>query len=332
MYAEIKFIILHTILLSMVPRDNILPFTNNEFELIKHVSILEQIDISPYDVMRYIQKNPENVVPPLSILESFMEFSIEEKVAQMISMSRLLDHSEQMLAQNTIVLSNISILIGAGVKLLKSEGTYWFFEPTVEKIFELDRADSKRIYNYISEFQMSNHLYILHQMYNSLNKKLFEYRYNYLNIHSDSLDDWLNIYQICMRISEKAFPNLLALKIILDGHTPSIEPLQRKRASAVRSELLDQENSNSVYFDLIVSQVDTSLRNGIAHGDIVHDPTLEKINIQSSGREYSYDQLREIIKRNVSIAAFLSGLYEGLVIWQYWMHLNDSISRDDLNI
>lgn len=129
---------------------------------------------------------------------------------------------------------------------------------------------------------------------------------------------------------ERGFPNLLAMKRILDGEAPSNSVLQGKRAAAVRRELTDSDDLNSAYFDLIVGEFDRSIRNAIAHGDLLTDTAREEVRIPTSGRTYSYRSFADAVTAHLVNVVFLTGAFSSLVEWNYYAAGDGDLVRDGL--
>lgn len=146
---------------------------------------------------------------------------------------------------------------------------------------------------------------------------------------AESISKGLDIYRKGLGVFERGFPLLLGLKRILDGENPEVDELQKMRASSVRAELTDTDNHpNSAYFDLVVNQYNRMLRNALAHGDIIHDPSGSQVRIPNEDTAYTYTEFNDIAKRNFSNGVFLTGLCSSLVEWRVYMYENDPVTRD----
>lgn len=149
---------------------------------------------------------------------------------------------------------------------------------------------------------------------------------------SEDIMDYLELYREIAEFSELAFPQLLVLKRILDGEE-EVDPavLQSKNASSVRRELTDKD-TNAVYFDLIVKKYNRHLRNALAHGDYLVDSQNSVVQITSENKEFSFEEIEDIVYWNISNFVFLSGAMQSLVEWQYITFKSDEIDRDLLPI
>jgi len=124
------------------------------------------------------------------------------------------------------------------------------------------------------------------------------------------------------------------MKRILDGETPNMDSLQNLRASKVRRELLDTEaNENSAYFDLIVDAYNNNdIRNALAHGDLVHDPTKQEVRISSRNTTYTYNTFETIIDEHIAVGAFFDPMYPSIIEYSHMMNIHDDVTRNDLTV
>lgn len=221
--------------------------------------------------------------------------------------------------------------IDTGAEILEMYNDYWRFEPCIESILEMDSDQSEMISSYLDSFSSSDYSLALEHKRQSCYHLLSEW--DPMSTNSENIQLAIDMYEDMLTIFERGFPNLLAMKRILDGEQPNNDDLQNIRASSVRRELLDTEtHQNSVYFDLIVEKFDSKLRNGISHGDLVNDPVEKSIRIPTQNTQYSYSEVNEIMEANISNAIFLTGMFQSLVKWQYaTIDLND-VNRDLLPI
>lgn len=142
----------------------------------------------------------------------------------------------------------------------------------------------------------------------------------------EALKDVFGIYEL-------GFPLLLGMKRILDGETPNMDSLQNLRASKVRRELLDTEaNENSAYFDLIVDAYNNDIRNALAHGDLVHDPTKQEVRISSRNTTYTYNTFETIIDEHIAVGAFFDPMYPSIIEYSHMMNIHDDVTRNDLSL
>lgn len=92
------------------------------------------------------------------------------------------------------------------------------------------------------------------------------------------------------------------------------------------------DDVNDVFFDLIVEQFDTRLRNGIAHGGTINDSNCGKIRLPSTGATNSYDEFTGIVYDNYLAVSLSTGMLPSLIKW--WFHTleSDEISRGRLTV
>jgi hypothetical protein len=205
-------------------------------------------------------------------------------------------------------------VITKGTQIIKSEGTYWRYEPCIERIFEMDYKEITRANRYIEVFEESDYDVVAEQ-----GRQKFGDQHSSLAETGgpDFISELLDTIEAAFPITERGFPHLLALKRILDGDDPSVETLQRKKLTSVIRELTDiEEHLNSVYFDLIVSTYPSKLRNATAHGDLLHDAANKEIRIPSKNTVYSYEDLESTRRQVFSIVVFLTGTLQALIAWR----------------
>ena len=221
--------------------------------------------------------------------------------------------------------------IKSGVTIFKHSNHYWLFEPCIEKVFELNQNELDKLYSYLYDFLESKYAAAFHQHTYPLRKSLKAWNPN--GRGSESFNNGMDIYRSCMGICERGFPNLLAMKRILDGETPDNDVLQRKSTSSVRRELTDATKElNSAYFDLIVNRFDVNLRNGVSHGDVLYDPTSEEVRIPTENTIYTQEKFNETVDVNISNVMFLWGTSDSLVRWQALANQDEEITRAELDI
>lgn len=264
------------------------------------------------------------------LLESTIgELSPEKRLAKNILRGRTAEDAEQHLQQ--LHLNYLERMIESGTQILQVDDVYYLYEPCVECIFELDDEELERLFTYLREFETSEYAKALGQYRNEVFRRTSDICE--MDSESQSISEMLDLYSDIASLYEIAFPNLLALKRILDGEDPGIEVLQGKSASSVRRELQNSdEELNSAYFDLIVKQYDRKLRNGLAHGDIMTDTVDEEVRVPSEETTYSFAELREIVEKNHNNAVFVTGVFRGLGKWRFLTRGMDSISRESLDI
>lgn len=291
-------------------------------------SLIFQENVDRERVNELVQHFPEKLDPFL-LPELADEWSIEQKTAYVIKVKQRFQRMETPEIVAIVMLQNEEV-IREGISIIKSHNDYWLFEPCIEKIFELDQQELNTAYEYLTDFNESDCSFTLRQQTHPLVENLQVWDSDQLN--SDSFDNGLDIYQNCMSIFERGFPNFLALKRILDGETPENEILQRKSASSVRRELSNSSELNSAYFDLMVEKFDVRLRNGISHGDVLYAPTDAEIRIPTENVSYSHEEFNDIVHINISTAMFLMGAFESLITWQRFANMDEGITRSELGI
>lgn len=205
-------------------------------------------------------------------------------------------------------------VIATGLQIIKSLDEFWRFEPTIEIIFDLNEEQLEKAHAYVKAFEGTDHDHALNTNQETL-IHLYQ-QWDVKDLSTENINRGREIYEEIIKICERGFPNLLALKRILDGETPDVESLQRERASSVRDELLDDAPlSNSDYFKLIVREFDKPLRNGVAHNDIVTDPAEREVRIPTTNTRYSFEEFNGIVKANLANGMFLTDAYRSLIEW-----------------
>lgn len=300
--------------------------SQREEEIVREMSLDYRRGIDVEEV-REIVSDPERGRGLLDF--SLGELPPEERLAKIILRGRTAEGDEQHIQQHH--LHYLERMIESGIRILQEDDVYYLYEPCVECIFELDDEELERLYAYLREFESSEYANALSQYRNEVFQRVSDI--GEIESETQSIAEMLELYSDIASLYEIAFPNLLALKRILDGEDPENEVLQRKDASSVRRELQNSEKElNSAYFDLIVKQYDRRLRNGLAHGDIVTDTVEEKVRVPSEGTEYSFAELREVVESNHHNAIFVTGVYRGLGKWRFLTQGMDTVSREWLEI
>jgi hypothetical protein len=290
---------------------------------------------------------------PLQV-ESYNDLSPEERTAYLAKLSEYI--SEDGLSV-PIVLSSAEGVIRSGVQIIKENEDYWRFEPTIECIFEMDHDELEVAIEYFekshdSDFDIAQQQYInsIHDRISDISSIRQEGQKRVFNeivtegkdipdevpgedyVIAEVANHYLELYRQIAEFSELAFPQLLMLKRILDGEE-EVDPavLQSKNASSVRRELTD-EDTNAVYFDLIVKKYNSDLRNALAHGDYLVDNQNSVVQITSTNKEFSFEEIENIVHWNISNFIFLSGTMQSLIEWRYITFKSDKIDRDLLPI
>jgi hypothetical protein len=205
-------------------------------------------------------------------------------------------------------------VVTKGAQILRNEGTYWRYEPCIERIFEMNSKEITLAHRYFEVFEESDYDVVAEQ----LRHKFGEQQSSLPETGSPHfVSELVSTIEAAFPIIERGFPHLLALKRILDGDDPTVEVLQRKKLTSVVRELTDiEEHLNSVYFDWIVSAYPSKLRNASAHGDLLHDSANEEVRIPSKGFVYSYEDLESTRREVFSIVVFLIGMLQALIAWR----------------
>ncbi|GAB7010951.1 hypothetical protein [Halorubrum trueperi] len=287
-------------------------------------------------------------------MESYNDLSPEERTAYLAKFSEYISEGDLSVP---VALSSAEGVIRSGVQYIKENEDYWRFEPTIECIFEMDHDELEVAMEYFEKFHDSDYDIAQQQYMNSIHdaisdissirreqqKRVFD---EIVTEGKDIPDEvpgedyviaevashYLELYREIAEFSELAFPQLLMLKRILDGEE-EVDPavLQSKNASSVRRELTD-EDTNAVYFDLIVEKYNSDLRNALAHGDYLVDSQNSVVQITSANTEFSFEEIEDIVHRNISNFVFLSGAMQSLVEWRYITFKSDKVGRDLLPI
>lgn len=231
---------------------------------------------------------------------------------------------------NTTYFQQILNQVAVGKQLLDNTGTYWRFEPTIEKTLNLNESQAEQAVNLYGDLKSSDHGTILEQSSDKFLKHATERdkapdQTEKIAISIEAVQDALGIYEI-------GFPLLLGIKRILDGDDPSMESLQQLRASKVRRELSNTDkHENSAFFDLIIKAYSSNVRNALAHGDLVNDPADQTVRIPNRNVTYTYDEFETITTEHIAVALFLTGMYQSTLEFSYLMHTHEEVTRDQLN-
>lgn len=215
--------------------------------------------------------------------------------------------------------------------MLDKNNQYWRFEPTIEKTLSLNTDQSTCAANLYGELKQNDRGTTFEQLSQNFLKHVSQRHKTTTQTENivegtEALKDVFGLYEL-------GFPLLLGVKRILDGETPNMDDLQNLRASKVRRELLDKEaNENSVYFDLIVDAYNNDIRNALAHGDLVHDPTEQEIRIPSCTTTYTYNKFETIIDEHTAVGAFFDPMYTSIIEFSHMMNVHDEVTRDDLSL
>jgi len=221
--------------------------------------------------------------------------------------------------------------ISVGKRHARQNNQYWRFEPTIEKTLSLNTDQSTRAANLYGELKQSDRYTTLAQLSNKFLQHVS--RRGKTTTQTENISEGIEALKDVFGIYELGFPLLLGMKRILDGETPNMDSLQNLRASKVRRELLDTEaNENSAYFDLIVDAYNNDIRNALAHGDLVHDPTKQEVRISSRNTTYTYNTFETIIDEHIAVGAFFDPMYPSIIEYSHMMNIHDDVTRNDLSL
>lgn len=303
------------------------PLTESELNIIEQTALEYRSGLNIKNIKSIIRGGSKNLQNLRST--EITSMSDEERLAYQILAFRESSYDEDFLRLSEFLLTEETIKTGA--ESIREHDDYFRFEPCVELIFELDREEVKKMYEYIIEFEKSDYSTTSEQYRHEIKR----HNKNTFSIEDDGelIAELLKFYKNICGLFEITFPNLLALKRIVDGETPSNNVLQKKSFSSVRRELIDTDNEpNSVYFDLIVNQYDSNLRNGLSHGDVINDTVNSEVRIPSNEICYTYTEIDRLMTHNFSSALFLSGFYRALIEWRFKAYKNDIVNRERLGI
>jgi len=300
-------------------------FTQTEHELIDAVARRKQADIDlarvseivaspeffPYDVPQEMLMNPGIIRQMTPEIWAAVAVRMTRDVNSEIEDGDA-DRARWLMAMMEMAGYGMQACIG--LQLIKDVNEFVRFQPTIESIFELDDSQLKKARTYLEKFRESPYDNAIEAEKETLVSEFQQW--DETDLSTENINHGREIYESCIKIFERGFPNLLALKRVMDGETPEVEVLQKKSASSVRRELTkDSPMSNSVYFDLIVERFDTELRNGIVHNDLVGDPIKSEVHIPSKNVSYGYEEFNDIVRENFAAGVFLTGTFRSLVKW-----------------
>ena len=303
---------------------------NNEaHSLIESISLWLQSDIDKNEVQRLVSAEMENPGDVLPNRIDTQNQSSEVVAALTVAVSK--ETKKENFEIGAARVDTLLNVINNGKEMLDIHNDYWRFEPCIEAIFEMNPNQLEIINSYLRSFFLSDYSIALEHKRQSYHRLLSDW--DSTCVSPENIQTAIGIYEDMLTIFERGFPNLLAMKRVLDGKNPNNDNLQNKRPSSVRRELTDTEaHLNSAYFDLIVGEFDNGLRNGVCHGDLVNDPIKKVIRIPTQNNEYSYTEINEIVEANISNAVFLTGMFQSLVEWQHVAHDLNEVNRELLSI
>lgn len=248
--------------------------------------------------------NPEAVTGKL-----YSEITNEKRSAYLILHNRSNDIS------SVDYVAMLLPAIAQGHNIIDGHGMYWRFKPCVERILEMDNDEISESYQFLMNYQSTDYFAASEQQRHAF----FDRRQQLDGVSQEEcVTTVLDTFELSFAIFERGFPLLIALKRITDGESPEVGDLQRMRLNAIIRELSDTENhQNSAYFDLIAKRYPRRLRNGMAHGDLLHDAGKGEVRIPSKDVVYSYDKLTKLQKEIWSITVFFTGMLDGLIEWRH---------------
>lgn len=108
-------------------------------------------------------------------------------------------------------------------------------------------------------------------------------------------------------LSAKLFDSSLFLVYILykirENKKPNIEDIKNNYSTSIKREIL---NSDIDLFDSFIQEFDSTLRNGLMHGDYSYDPIEKKLSIDNAS--YTINELQESINRSLRVSLILSNI------------------------
>lgn len=133
----------------------------------------------------------------------------------------------------------------------------------------------------------------------------------------DSAREGIEVYRKCMEVCDSASPQVLMIKRISEGGNPLNKDLESMPFGDILNELKKSP------FEAITDGIDSDLRNGLAHGDVMVDPYTETIEIPGEKLSYSYSELEDNI-RSAIISAKVSWTLPNMVLLR-----SIEVMRDD---
>jgi hypothetical protein len=218
-----------------------------------------------------------------------------------------------------LLVFDLSIL-SRGVGIIRDLGDLWRIEPYFQAISGFSGEKATAGFEHFVNFEKTDycpaaqqHRHRFTQYHRQLGQK---------NRHGlTDIPDLVRMIELSLPIFETQFPNLLAMKLILDGKSPDIDTIYRKSLVSIYRELTNtSDNPNSAYFNLIADVYGESLRNELAHGDLLYDASKECVRVPTTGREYTFDKLKSKWDRVYAIVVFLAGVMRSAVEIQYYIH------------
>jgi len=272
-------------------------------DIVRHCELLQGVSLDSKEVrkssVRYLEQGLDK-----SIVEITQELDKEERLGAMLA--KLVSVSEEIGMHVDILTIYGTVLFGK--HLIAALGSPWMVKPTLEKVFELTGDKLEKAKNIKDSYHASHEYYMVNQKTNSLISDI-GHKWEQESTNPENIRYGLEKYMQCASILERMFPFLLAIKRIIDNKSPSLANLRNLKSYKVRNELTNRTDSpNSVYFDCIVKQYDRRLRNGIAHGDTLINPTESVVELPNENKEYDFSEINNILKKNFTSMVFLSGV------------------------
>lgn len=197
-----------------------------------------------------------------------------------------------------------------GCLTISETNEFHLFEPCIIRMLEMNERETKECLKLHQEFYKSDYETIINQ---ASDRAKFTTNIS-VEQNADHIKTGLKGYGHGMDVVERGFPLLLAVKRILEGEEkPDLEVLQNLKLSAVRRELTNKSTQEYPYFDQIANAVNINLRNGIAHGDIVIQPTNSILSIKNGEKRYKFSEVAEDIEKLMSIVVFLTGTFQATI-------------------
>ncbi|WP_152420021.1 hypothetical protein [Haloferax prahovense] len=281
-------------------------FSEHEMEVIKSESMRWGVEVDYHQVIEEMQSVGFYLEDWESHPSEFLNLPLETQLAITF---RTMRQPHKKVEQYLI--KNHKKTIQSGLSLIKGYDEYWRFEPCILKLREMDHDSLTYLLEYLESFFETDYFHTLNQ-----HKTVVLDKREYWNQDETSSQNTIlgkEIFNEASSLFESGFPNLLAMKRILDGECPKNDDLQNLRASSVRRELTDRDDANSAYFDLIVEGYDNQLRNAMAHGSFLNDPSNKEIRIPTRNLTYSYEQFNNAVAAAIANSVFLTGLFYALV-------------------
>lgn len=334
-------------------QDNEVELTHRERNAIEQMALDHRGGLDVDEVERLILGEKDRLAQ-LVQEHSFNDLSPEEQTAYTFLQARPSLDDDAIVPAFILSLENV---IRQGVSAIQELGEYWRFEPCIDCIFDMEREVLEKSNEYFRSYEESDYKIAARQYYNSIFQILADKREiekeemrSHLN---EILEDFekiskerpgieyipskvaaqnLEAYTELAGFFEITFPNLLALKRLLDGKSVDLDVIQSKNASSIRRELTDPDELNSPFFDHIVNQFDVGLRNALSHGDIVDDSLNREVQIPTKNLKYSYEEVDELVNENLANCIFLSGTLSSIIEWRYHTHDIEKVSRNHLSL